>query len=133
MRKSITLAAALASAFAAASAAAYAGSATPRVPALAPMQLQPMPDAEAVANYFPLVRVGCVANGTPSEFPNDILFTNRGSKLNAGAKLRWTFASPNLTGTYTLTAALNPGASVRASNVVPGGIEAGRYCSVTVK
>lgn len=97
------------------------------------MQAQSAPAADKVANYYPIVRVGCVANGTPSEFPNDILFTNRGSKLNAGAKLPWTFTSPNLTGTYTLASALNSGASVRASNVVPGGIEVGRYCSVKVQ
>jgi hypothetical protein len=133
MLKSITLAGAFASAILAATATVQAGSATPVAGNLAPMQAQPATKAENVANYLPVLRVGCVANGTPSEFPNDILFTNRGSKLNAGARLRWTFTSPNLTGTYTLTSALNAGASVRASNVVPGGIEAGRYCSVTVK
>lgn len=133
MRKSITLAAALASAFIAAAPLARAGSALVTAGTVAPMQAQTAPTADNVANYLPILRVACVANGTPSEFPNDILFTNRGSKLNAGTKLRWTFTSPNHTGTFTLASALNPGAAVRASNVIPGGIEAGRFCSVTVK
>lgn len=133
MYKSITLAGALTSALFMATASVQAGSTTVAAGTVVPMQAQGAPSLEKTASYLPIVRVGCVANGTPSEFPNDILFTNRGSKLNAGAKLRWTFTSPNHTGTYTLTSALNSGASVRASNVIPGGIEAGRYCSVTVK
>ncbi len=133
MHKSITLAGALASALLVATVFVHAGGATTTAGTIAPMQAQNAPAADKVSNYYPVLRVGCVANGTPSEFPNDILFTNRGSKLNAGAKLRWRFSSPNISGTYTLTSALNAGASVRASNVVSGGIEAGRYCSVTVQ
>ena len=133
MYKSIILAGALTSALFAATASVHAGSATVAAGTVAPMQAQGAPSLEKTATYVPILRVGCVANGTPSEFPNDILFTNKGTKLNAGTKLRWTFSSPNHTGIFTLAAALNPGASVRASNVIPGGIEAGRYCSVVVR
>ena len=133
MHKSITLAGVLAPALLVATAFVHAGGSTTTAATIAPLQAHSAPSADKVANYLPILRVGCVANGTPSEFPNDILFTNKGSKLNAGTKLRWTFSSPNHTGTFTLASALNPGASVRASNVIPGGIEAGRYCSVVTR
>lgn len=73
----------------------------------------------------------CMVAGTPSEFPNDIWFTNTGaSKLSAGTKIQWTVNGGGK-GTYVLVADLSPASSVHATNI-NGGIEAGRNCSAKV-
>ena len=73
----------------------------------------------------------CMVAGTPSEFPDDIRFTNKSTvKLSAGTKIKWTVQGMD-TGTYTLVADLAPGAHVLASNQ-NSGIEAGRDCKAKV-
>ena len=73
----------------------------------------------------------CMVAGTPSEFPDDIRFTNKSSvKLSAGTKIKWTVQGMD-TGTYTLVADLAPGANVLATNQ-NAGIEAGRDCKAKV-
>lgn len=77
-------------------------------------------------------RASCMVAGTPSEFPNDIWFTNTGAgKLAAGTKIQWNVTSAGQKGVYTLVADLAPSASVHANNV-NGGIEAGRDCAAKV-
>lgn len=73
----------------------------------------------------------CMVAGTPSEFPDDIRFTNKSTvKLSAGTKIKWTVQGMD-TGTYTLVADLAPGAHVLATNQ-NSGIEAGRDCKAKV-
>jgi hypothetical protein len=84
-------------------------------------------DMHRAAPY--VVPLGCEINGSPAEFPNDLVFFNRGSvTLMAGHKIAWRTFGPAYQNTYTLTAELRPGAAVRANNVLPGGIEAGKPC-----
>lgn len=109
---------------------AQAGSAPVTAGTVAPIEARTDPLVENVNLYVP--RITCVANGTPSEFPNDIVFTNRGARLNAGTKLVWRFSGPYIRGTFTLPAALANNASIRASNIVPGGVQAGKYCTAAV-
>lgn len=73
----------------------------------------------------------CLVAGTPTEFPNDIWFTNKSvGKLNAGTKIKWNVPGIG-NGTYTLVADLAPGGQVKANNIT-GGIEAGRDCKASV-
>ncbi|HEY9011915.1 MAG TPA: hypothetical protein VIN06_12940 [Devosia sp.] len=73
----------------------------------------------------------CMVAGTPSEFPDDIRFTNKSTvKLSAGTKIKWTVQGMD-SGTYTLVADLAPGAHVLATNQ-NAGIEAGRDCKAKV-
>ena len=73
----------------------------------------------------------CMVAGSPSEFPDDIRFTNKSTvKLSAGTKIKWTVQGMD-TGTYTLVADLAPGAHVLATNQ-NAGIEAGRDCKAKV-
>ena len=80
----------------------------------------------------PFVVLGCEINGSPAEFPNDLVFTNTSQKvLPAGKKIQWRTHGPVYQNSYTLKADLKPGAGVRAFDVLPGGIEAGKPCSAS--
>jgi hypothetical protein len=75
----------------------------------------------------------CKVAGTPSEFPDDIWFTNKGNVvLSAGTKISWTLAGYGAAKKHTLVADLAPGAGVYALNANPGGIEAGHDCTAKV-
>lgn len=70
----------------------------------------------------------CVVSGTPSEFPDDLRIANAGvTSLPAGTQLTWSAAGFN--GAVSLGKALPPGKSIKLSNVLPGGAEAGTVCS----
>lgn len=86
-----------------------------------------------VAQYHQF-RLGCHVNGTPAEFPNDLEFVNAGPVTIAkGKKIAWRLlAAPYYQASYTLTSDLKPGKAVRASNVLPNGVEAGKSCSARV-
>jgi invasion protein IalB len=76
---------------------------------------------------------GCTVAGTPSEFPDDLRFTNKGvGTLKAGTKISWTLTGYNTKGTYTLVADLSPGATAFAAGVLGGGVEAGHDCKAKV-
>jgi hypothetical protein len=76
---------------------------------------------------------GCMVAGTPSEFPDDLRFTNKGvGVLKAGTKISWNLTGYNTKGTYTLVADLSPGATAFASGILGGGVEAGHDCKAKV-
>jgi hypothetical protein len=76
---------------------------------------------------------GCMVAGTPSEFPDDLRFNNKGvGVLKAGTKIKWKVNGYSTGGTHTLVADLTPGATAFASGVLGGGVEAGRDCKATV-
>ena len=76
---------------------------------------------------------GCVVAGTPSEFPDDLRFTNKGvGVLKAGTKISWKIAGYSTGGTHILVADLSPGSTVFASGILGGGVEAGRDCTAKV-
>lgn len=75
----------------------------------------------------------CKVAGSPSEFPDDIWFTNKGNVvLPAGTKINWKLAGYNNSKNHTLVADLAPGAGVYALNANPGGTEAGHDCAAKV-
>lgn len=75
----------------------------------------------------------CKVAGTPSEFPDDIWFTNKGTVvLTAGTKISWSLPGYGATKKHTLVADLAPGAGVYALNANPGGVEAGHDCIAKV-
>jgi len=74
----------------------------------------------------------CKVAGTPSEFPDDIWFTNKGNVvLSAGTKISYTLPGYGAAKKHTLVADLAPGAGVYAHNV-NGGVEAGHDCTAKV-
>ena len=76
---------------------------------------------------------GCTVAGTPSEFPDDLRFTNKGvGVLKAGTKISWKLKGYATGGTHTLVADLSPGATAFASGVLGGGVEAGHDCAAKV-
>jgi hypothetical protein len=86
------------------------------------------------ASKLQLAKVaGCTVAGTPSEFPDDLRFTNKGvGVLKAGTKISWKLNGYATGGTYTLVADLSPGATAFASGVLGGGVEAGHDCKAKV-
>lgn len=79
-------------------------------------------------------KLACKVQGTPVEFPDDIALINNGPGTVAkGTKVHWKLASPAHEGDYTFAAALAPGKVVYLSGVLPGGVEAGKPCTVTLK
>lgn len=79
------------------------------------------------------VSIGCVAQGTPVEFPNDIVLSNKGNvTLAAGTRIQWIMTAPNRSGVYKLTAPLAPGKAVFVANVLGSGVGAGHPCSAKV-
>ena len=75
---------------------------------------------------------GCVVEGQPSEFPNDIYIVNKGVQtIKAGTNVKWSVPLVNVSGVYTLTADLPIGKKVWLSNVLPGA-EAHTPCKVSL-
>ena len=80
-----------------------------------------------------ITKATCKVAGTPSEFPDDIWFANKGTVLlKAGTKISWTLAGYGAAKKHTLVADLAPGAGVYAMNANPGGVEAGHDCTAKV-
>lgn len=76
---------------------------------------------------------GCLVAGSPSEFPDDLWFTNKGlGTLKAGTTIKWTIVGYGTKGSFTLSADLAPGKNVFASGILGGGVEAGHDCKATV-
>lgn len=76
---------------------------------------------------------GCVVQGTPVEFPDDIRIKNLGTQaVPKGTTLRWSIPNTNRAGNHVLTADLAPEAMITLSGVVSGGTAAGAACDVTV-
>lgn len=74
------------------------------------------------------LKLGCVVNGSPSEFPNDVFVTNRGNTpITSGKQVRiktnW-----GLNKVVPLPA-LAVGKSAFISNVLDGGMPAGTPCT----
>ena len=87
-----------------------------------PMKLNPNIVMQAI-------RIGCVVQGTPVEFPDDIVLTNSGAiAIPAGYKIKWEL--PGKTGLYTFVAELAPTKRVFVENAFPGGLQAGVPCTV---
>lgn len=88
-----------------------------------------------ISGSKPLLRpmASCVVKGTPSEFPNDIALVNKGiTVIKAGTAVKWSVPLVNANGLYKLTADLAPGKQVALVNVIPGGVEAGSTCKVSL-
>lgn len=82
----------------------------------------------------PLYKLGCVVQGTPVEFPDDVNITNNGtSTVKKGKTLHWEIPNTSRKGDYVLTQDLLAGKSVFVSGALPGGHPAGAQCTVTVK
>ena len=75
----------------------------------------------------------CVVQGTPVEFPDDILITNESSStIVQGTKIAWSMTGfPG--GTHVLEEDLAPGKGFYILGALPGGMEAGRKCTANVQ
>lgn len=79
-----------------------------------------------VAKLGPVLK--CTVAGTPSEFSNDLLVANIGlDPLPVGTKVAW--KADGQKGSTHLSKALAPGKSIRLSNVLASGAEAGSVCT----
>ena len=75
------------------------------------------------------IKVGCVVNGTPVEFPNDIFIVNQsGVALQARTQVKWNTQNNAFSGVVQLPA-MQPGQAHFVSNALPGGLPAGTPCS----
>lgn len=75
----------------------------------------------------------CTVAGSPSEFPDDVWFANKGNVvLKAGTKISYSLAGYGAAKKYTLVADLAPGKDVHALNIIAGGVEAGHDCTAKV-
>lgn len=104
-------------------------SAANNVPAMQKMDQVQSRDIQIRMKYS----LTCRAQGTPAEFPDDIVVINNGpGTVPSGSKIHWTMASPAHSGDYTLTAALAPTKGTFIDGVLPGGVEAGKPCTAKV-
>jgi hypothetical protein len=77
--------------------------------------------------------LSCVVQGTPVEFPDDIVLKNVGMVVVAkGTKIHWAIPATTRQGDYTFTEDLAVGASKMVPGVLPGGHPAGAPCTVNV-
>ena len=75
------------------------------------------------------VRMSCVVNGTPVEFPNDIQIKNIGkAPIKKGTKVSWKVKGAK--GVYTLKKQLLPNKFRLLANVMKNGLSAGTKCEV---
>jgi hypothetical protein len=96
----------------------------------APRSQQPPITSTAPAPAAP--KLQCVVQGTPVEFPDDIVIRNVGTVVVAsGTKIHWSIPGTTRQGDFTFTEALAVGASKMLSGVLPGGHPAGAVCQVT--
>jgi hypothetical protein len=77
------------------------------------------------------VAIACQVAGTPVEFPDDLLLTNKGPTLSSGTTIKWKVKSAGQ-GYVQLTSDLPSGASVKARNVLAAGVEAGKPCTAKI-
>ena len=76
----------------------------------------------------------CVAQGSPVEFPDDIVIKNTGNAtVFKGTMLHWSIPETARQGDSVLTEDLAPGKSMSLSGALPGGVAAGTKCGVIVK
>ncbi|MBI2212322.1 MAG: hypothetical protein HYU52_01635 [Acidobacteria bacterium] len=76
----------------------------------------------------------CIVQGTPVEFPNDIVITNKSAITVAkGKTLHWEIPNSGRLGDWVLPEDLLGGKSIMAPEVVGGGYPAGAKCNVTLK
>ena len=95
---------------------------------MAPPTLQIKPSLKVI-----LYKLTCQAQGTPVEFPNDIVITNDGpGAVPNGTKIHWEIAAPHYEGSYTLPA-LPMGQHVFLNGVAGAGVPAGTPCTVTAQ
>ena len=88
--------------------------------------LQKAPDRAIVQ----AVAFDCRAQGTPVEFPNDLVVVNKGpGTVAAGTKINWRMENSFTQGSYVLPA-LAPNQQVFINNANPGGLPAGAKCFV---
>jgi hypothetical protein len=77
-----------------------------------------------------LPKFECRAQGTPVEFPDDIIIINKSSyAIAAGTQVKWQMVQLNSSGYKTLPQ-LAPGQHVFISHANPGGVPAGAACTV---
>jgi hypothetical protein len=78
-----------------------------------------------------IIKASCSVSGTPSEFPDDVTIYNDGAtNIAKGTKFHWSVPFAGKQGNYTLTAALAPKHGEMVSGVLPGGVEAGKPCTL---
>jgi len=80
-----------------------------------------------------IIKLGCVHEGTPVDFPDDIVITNiTGPTLKKGTYIKWESYHGTYQGVVKLDKDLSKGKSIFVPNAFPGGIEAGRKCKAQV-
>lgn len=86
----------------------------------------------SISNLQISYSIGCIVQGTPVEFPNDIVLSNEGAfTIPAGLKVDWVVRPGAYKGSYTFAAQLKPGKNVILANVMSGSAGAGTPCTVT--
>ena len=82
-------------------------------------------------NVNPVI-LACKVQGTPSEFPNDLVVKNKGKEtVKAGMFLFWSVKGRK--GEFKLQKDLKSGDFVMINDVLGGGMEAGLECRVELK
>lgn len=77
-----------------------------------------------------LPKFECRAQGTPVEFPDDIVIINKSSyAIAAGTMVKWQMVGLNSSG-YKILPQLAPGGHVYIAHANPGGVQAGAPCTV---
>ncbi|MFA6955635.1 MAG: hypothetical protein WC538_07175 [Thermoanaerobaculia bacterium] len=105
------------------------------VAAPAMLSVKPVKRQTAAAlNPAALAQFGCVVQGSPTEFPDDVLITNKLTTTVAkGKTIHWSIPNTTRQGDYVLTEDLLGGKSVFVSGAVPGGMSAGVKCDAKLK
>jgi hypothetical protein len=100
---------------------------------LAPAQTTPNAVMQANPNIIlPHPTMSCIVQGTPVEFPSDVLLRNTSSyTLPAGKWVYW-YLHSQANGWHQLSAPLGANAAFYLNNVIPGGWSAGATCSAQV-
>lgn len=76
--------------------------------------------------------VTCMVAGSPSEFPDDLWFFNKGiGAIAKGTKVQWSLPGTTKTGQFVLQADLPMGQAVFAGGILGNGYEAGHACKAT--
>lgn len=76
--------------------------------------------------------VTCMVSGTPSEFPDDLWFFNKGvGTIAKGTKVLWSLPGTTKKGQFVLNADLTPGKAVFAGGILGNGYEAGHACKAS--
>jgi hypothetical protein len=81
-----------------------------------------------------LAQFDCVVQGSPVEFPDDVLLTNKLTTTVAkGKTIHWSVPNTTRQGDYVLTEDLLGGKSVFVTGAIPGGMSAGVKCDAKLK